>query len=213
MPDASLTIDGTTVISKTSGNITYDSGTFNGTIGGTIGASATFPAGHILQMKYVQYTNTVEINNQSYVDIGTESNGLIIPAFTPIRDNSKLVIQFKVEIGGGGGTENGGNLGIHINDVIVDPPIPTGYSFSAHAGTDSNQNSSYGGGVGTYNTNSSVGMTYYNVTSLTPIKISVKAIFRTDINSESFWINRAYSTSSGINTVYVSNMLVWEIAQ
>ena len=40
MPDASLTIDGTTVISKTSGNITYDTGTFNG----TVGASATINA-------------------------------------------------------------------------------------------------------------------------------------------------------------------------
>ena len=58
MPDASLSIDGTTVISKTSGNITYDTGTFNGTIGasatgtfngtfnGTIGASATFSPGY-----------------------------------------------------------------------------------------------------------------------------------------------------------------------
>ena len=58
MPDASLTIDGTTVISKTSGNITYDTGTFNGTIGGTIGASATFPAGHIIQCK--QFVTTTE---------------------------------------------------------------------------------------------------------------------------------------------------------
>jgi len=176
-------------------------------------SNMVFPAGHILQVGYVEYTNTVEINNTSYVDIGTSSNGLIIPAFTPIRDNSKLIIQFKVEIGGGGGIENGGNLAVHINDVIVNPSIPTGFNFAAHAGTDSNQDSGYGGGVGTYNTNSSVGMTYYNVTSLTPFKISVKGLFRTDSTSESFWVNRAYSVNVSLNTHYVSNLLVWEIAQ
>jgi len=180
---------------------------------GALTGNVVFPAGHVVQVGYVEYTNTVEINNTSYVDIGTSSNGLIIPAFTPKRDNSKLIIQFKVEIGGGGGIENGGNLGVHINDVIVNPPIPTGFTFAAHAGTDSNQSSDYGGGVGIYNTNTSVGMTYYNVSSLTPFKVSVKGLFRTDSTSESFWVNRAYSENVSLNTHYVSNLLVWEIAQ
>lgn len=212
---ASLTIGGKTVFTQTGTDEPVLSSDVTGTLGSgiVIGNNTTFPAGHILQVGYAEYTNTVEINNTSYVDIGTSSNGLIIPAFTPKRDDSKLIIQFKVEIGGGGSAENGGNLAVHINDVIVNPPIPTGYNFAAHAGTDSNQSTSYGGGVGTYNTNSSVGMTYYNVTSLTPIKISVKGFFRTDLTSESFWVNRAYTSSPTLNTHYVSNLLVWEIAQ
>ena len=200
-----------------SGSITVGGKTLashsNGTGNLSLNSNVQFPAGHVIQVGYVEYTNTVEINNTSYVDIGTSSNGLIIPAFTPKRDNSKLIIQFKVEIGGGGTAENGGNLAVHINDVIVNPPIPTGFTFAAHAGTDSNQDSSYGGGVGIYNTNTSVGMTYYNVNSLTPFKVSVKGLFRTDSSSESFWVNRANSTANTLNTHYVSNLLVWELAQ
>ena len=56
-------------------------------------------------------------------------------------------------------------------------------------------------------------MTYYNVTSLTPFKVSVKGLFRTDSSSESFWVNRANSPANTLNTHYVSNLLVWELAQ
>ena len=55
--------------------------------------------------------------------------------------------------------------------------------------------------------------TYYNVNSLTPFKVSVKGLFRTDSSSESFWVNRANSTANTLNTHYVSNLLVWELAQ
>lgn len=198
----SITVGGKTLAS-------HDNGTGNLSLNNNV----QFPAGHVIQVGYVEYTNTVEINNTSYVDIGTSSNGLIISAFTPKKDNSKLIIQFKVEIGGGGGADNGGNLAVHINDVIVNPPIPTGFNFAAHAGTDSNQSSTYGGGVGEYNTNTSVGMTYYDVTSLTPFKVSVKGLFRTDSTTDSFWVNRANNSAATLNTHYVSNLLVWELAQ
>ena len=81
MPDASLSIDGTTVISKTSGNITYDTGTFNGTIGGTIGASATFPAGHVLQTVYQRtYATTSDSSSGTSIDASHLEKSITITA-------------------------------------------------------------------------------------------------------------------------------------
>ena len=89
MPDASLTIDGTTVISKTSGNITYASGTFNGTIDGTIGASATFPAGGVQQVNTQGLRNTILYSSStSNFQVCPESGYARI---TPRKAGSKIL--------------------------------------------------------------------------------------------------------------------------
>ena len=87
MPDASLTIDGTTVISKTSGNISIDN--FNSASGNLTGA--TFPAGMILQVVYADRTGSsqVHINDTSNFMSGDLNTGLI----TLKQSNSKILIE------------------------------------------------------------------------------------------------------------------------
>ena len=81
MPDASLTIDGTTVISKTSGNISIDN--FNSASGNLTGA--TFPTGHVIKTIYRNfghYDNNVGsgVNSSSMTGtsptVCTDANGV-----------------------------------------------------------------------------------------------------------------------------------------
>ena len=88
MPDASLSIDGTTVISKTSGNISIDN--FNSLSGNLTGA--TFPAGHIIQMT----TNTMD----TVFTITDESTmqEILSGTITPNFNTSKIIINMTVHL-------------------------------------------------------------------------------------------------------------------
>ena len=59
---AKLQINNTDIITESSGNITYASGTYNG----TIGSSATFPAGHVIQTLIYTNTGNGQTNGTNY---------------------------------------------------------------------------------------------------------------------------------------------------
>ena len=88
MPDASLSIDGTTVISKTSGNISIDN--FNSLSGNLTGA--TFPAGHIIQMT----TNTMD-TVFTITDTSTMQE-ILSGTITPNFNTSKIIINMTVHL-------------------------------------------------------------------------------------------------------------------
>ena len=99
MPDASLTIDGTTVISKTSGNITYDTGTFNGTLGSSADlSSATYPSGHMINVAQVLYKSATSDNsyNQWKDYPGDIGNGSL--SLTPKATNSKFLVTWHLAV-------------------------------------------------------------------------------------------------------------------
>ena len=102
MPDASLSIDGTTVISKTSGNISIDN--FNSLSGNLTGA--TFPAGHVIQVKYNEFLDPATFSYTSTTqgwDFGTQSTradnshaGILTDleiTITTKQDNSIFIIN------------------------------------------------------------------------------------------------------------------------
>ena len=57
---AKLQINNTDIITESSGNITYASGTYNG----TIGSSATFPEGHAIKVTpVIRHSTALELTN------------------------------------------------------------------------------------------------------------------------------------------------------
>ena len=90
MPDASLSIDGTTVISKTSGNISIDN--FNSLSGNLTGA--TFPAGHIIQTKRKDLTSSTTNNN--YNEFSFNSSTPTVPS---VSSNNLEVTGFSASSG------------------------------------------------------------------------------------------------------------------
>ena len=92
MPDASLSIDGTTVISKTSGNISIDN--FNSISGNLTGA--TFPSGHIIQMQTAQSTLSNGDSTTERTDSGTTGLNVASVDITPRGTGSKFLIQCRV---------------------------------------------------------------------------------------------------------------------
>ena len=96
MPDASLSIDGTTVISKTSGNISIDN--FNSASGNLTGA--TFPTGMMLQI--VESAVTANIT-RSYTTMGAFST-----PFTATISNclstSKILVSCNLCVSGSADT-------------------------------------------------------------------------------------------------------------
>ena len=89
MPDASLSIDGTTVISKTSGNISIDN--FNSLSGNLTGA--TFPAGHIIQVMHGFFDGVKYTNNQNELIDSSLSKTI-----TPKQASSKILIDVHVSM-------------------------------------------------------------------------------------------------------------------
>ena len=87
MPDASLSIDGTTVISKTSGNISIDN--FNSASGNLTGA--TFPTGHIIKI-----ASTTLRSAHTYTTVGSWLDSHLYLEFTPTYSTSNLLLQFHV---------------------------------------------------------------------------------------------------------------------
>ena len=94
MPDASLSIDGTTVISKTSGNISIDN--FNSLSGNLTGA--TFPAGHMINVAQVLYKSATSDNsyNQWKDYPGDIGNGSL--SITPKATNSKFLVTWHLAV-------------------------------------------------------------------------------------------------------------------
>tara|TARA_R100000152_G_C6776019_1_gene204856 strand:- start:198 stop:821 length:624 start_codon:yes stop_codon:yes gene_type:complete len=103
MPDASLSIDGTTVISKTSGNISIDN--FNSASGNLTGA--TFPAGHIIQVKFVEFTGIQTVgdganNGMTFVNIGTGVSGQEFSIAMSVSSGNKVLGFGNVNLSGNG---------------------------------------------------------------------------------------------------------------
>ena len=94
MPDASLSIDGTTVISKTSGNISIDN--FNSLSGNLTGA--TFPAGCMINVAQVLYKSATSDNssNQWKDYPGVIGNGSL--SLTPKATNSKFLVTWHLAV-------------------------------------------------------------------------------------------------------------------
>ena len=87
MPDASLSIDGTTVISKTSGNISIDN--FNSASGNLTGA--TFPTGHIIKI-----ASTTLRTSHTYTTVSSWVDTDLHLEFTPTFSTSNILLQFHV---------------------------------------------------------------------------------------------------------------------
>ena len=83
MPDASLSIDGTTVISKTSGNITYANG--------TLGSGTIFPSGHIIKI-----ASTTLRTSHTYTTVSSWVDTDLHLEFTPTFSTSNILLQFHV---------------------------------------------------------------------------------------------------------------------
>lgn len=86
MPDASLSIDGTTVISKTSGNISIDN--FNSASGNLTGA--TFPAGVIIGVENTTTTTIVPKSDTTYTTVISDS--------ITVQAGSKVLINVSIPI-------------------------------------------------------------------------------------------------------------------
>lgn len=213
MPNASLTIDGTEVVSKTDGVVTLGNA--------TLGSSVTFPAGSVLQVFHKQTSNLQTISGYTWTVIGgsgaTTGGGFnegLETLFTPKSANSKLILQFKVETGRSTDTNGGGNGG-HIAWCLNGTPINvpnwgTTSRTMAHSGTSSGFET-----LTVHNTLTVFGMTYYDAyTTTAALPLSVRALFRSDISYETFLINYSKDDAdASYSGRYVSNMLIMEVEQ
>ena len=96
MPDASLSIDGTTVISKTSGNISIDN--FNSASGNLTGA--TFPAGVIIGVENTTTTSIVAKSDTTYTTVISDS--------ITVQAGSKVLINVSIPISASGDSSPAG---------------------------------------------------------------------------------------------------------
>jgi len=99
MPDASLSIDGTTVISKTSGNISIDN--FNSASGNLTGA--TFPTGMMTFIKNVNFSGFGSVGDQENwypTDMSADSAKTLYGNLTATEhaSYSKIKIEFTFDM-------------------------------------------------------------------------------------------------------------------
>jgi hypothetical protein len=80
---ADIKLNNVTVISESSGTITYPVGTYNA----TIGSSATFPAGHIIKTTFALCDSSPQISSSTYSDV----SGCSL-AYTMLSSSNTLMI-------------------------------------------------------------------------------------------------------------------------
>lgn len=200
----------------TSGNVAV-----TGTVtGGTLGTGVTFPAGHVLQVFHKQTSNLQTISGYTWTVIGgsgTTGGGFdegLETSFTPKSANSKLILQFKVEIGrttNTGGSGNGGHIAWCLDGTPINVPNwGTMDRTMAHSGTASDSEE-----LDIHNTHSVFGMTYYDAyTTTDALALSVRGIFRDNASTENFLVNYSLNDANGTYSGrYVSNMLIMEVEQ
>ena len=89
---ASLKFNETDIITESSGTITYNSGTFNGTLGSDI----NFPVGHVIQTAHMNFTDAIGFN--SYQTERIPITGFY-KDFTPKFSNSMILIEAHIAVG------------------------------------------------------------------------------------------------------------------
>ena len=186
----------------------------------SLDSGLTFPAGHVLQVFHKQTSNLQTISGYTWTVIGgsgtTTGGGFnegLETSFIPKSANSKLILQFKVEVGRTTNANNGN--GGHIAWCLDGTPInvPNWGTIGenrtmAHSGTASDVND-----ISVHNTITVFGMTYYDdYTTTSALALSVRGIFRNDAPTENFLVNYSYNDDNGTYAGrYVSNMLIMEV--
>ena len=79
-----------------------------GTFNGTIGSSATFPAGHVLQVKNFIFSKIARTDSASFTQI-TDGSVNFELSITPTRTNSKILMLSNIQI------SSTGQYGFHID--------------------------------------------------------------------------------------------------
>lgn len=161
-------------------------------------------SGSTLQMEEVQYTGTMTIGpTPSWVTIGT-----LTTSFTPKYSNSKILVQYKIEVGEGTSiSKNGGHFAVFVDGVAKNVPPQSGLRTSAHSGVD-------GEILSMHNTTPSFGQVSFISETTNSITIEIKGLMRTDITDENILINKSSNDGDGsYSGRYVSNMVIWEIKQ
>ena len=105
---AKLQINNTDIITESSGNITYASGTYNG----TIGSSATFPEGHIVKTTpVIRHSGSLELTNNTITSAAYLN-------YTCVSSSNKLLLLGVGVINRG--TQNGqGALYYYLDGTII----------------------------------------------------------------------------------------------
>ena len=89
---ASLKFNETDIITESSGTITYNSGTFNGTLGSDI----NFPAGHVIQTEHMLFTDALGFNANQTERIPITG---FYKDFTPKFSNSMILLEAHIAVG------------------------------------------------------------------------------------------------------------------
>ena len=115
---ADLILGSTTAISESGGTVTLDNavqdnitrlGTVTtGTMNNTIGSSATFPAGHVIQVHTYteELSGSLQMNSDSFNATYSKSTSI-----TPLSSSSKLLVSISSTVYLGSGSNNNNTIG------------------------------------------------------------------------------------------------------
>ena len=193
----SFTMDGTTIFSKSGSDITYANG--------TLGSGTIFPSGHVIQIKYVNKTNTQSLNSHDFLDIV----GLSLDITTK-NTNSLIFVQADAKVSTAPSSSWGGG---HLRCVRT----IGGTSTNMHQteGSHGQDHSSMCGGLhyGQHHlAHPYTGLFVDDHQQSSGTTINYKLQFAiTNYTSAVGYVNRAYETSTDYSGTGGSNLTLWEI--